>query len=128
MPPKWAERFVGIPYLDGGDSGGGADCYGLVRLVYREVRRVEAPSLARVGRSEASPGDKAPRWVKSDCGAVGDVVVFALGGVPAHCGVVVGRDLMLHAIRGRRSAIESYGTSMWAKRIAGYYRLEVPRG
>lgn len=37
------DDFLGIPYLRGGSSREGADCWGLVPLVYRETRQIEIP-------------------------------------------------------------------------------------
>src|SRR5512134_1374594 len=46
QPPSWAGAYVGIPYLDHGAARSGCDCWGLVRLIYRERTRIELPSYA----------------------------------------------------------------------------------
>jgi cell wall-associated NlpC family hydrolase len=38
-------KFVGIPFIDGGDSYDGADCYGLIRLYYRDELGIEIPNF-----------------------------------------------------------------------------------
>lgn len=36
-------RFVGIPFLDKGRSFEGADCYGIVKLWYKEILNIAIP-------------------------------------------------------------------------------------
>ena len=47
QPPSWAGAYVGIPYRDHGADRSGCDCWGLVRLVYRERARIDAAVLRR---------------------------------------------------------------------------------
>lgn len=44
----WATKYVGLPYCLGGRERDGVDCWGLVRLVYREERGVLLPDLPGV--------------------------------------------------------------------------------
>jgi cell wall-associated NlpC family hydrolase len=39
------EKYVGIPFEDRGHSKEAADCYGLVRLVYRQELGIEIPEF-----------------------------------------------------------------------------------
>lgn len=118
---RWVQRYVGIAYSEGGETHTGADCYGLVRLVYREVFKREAPSRPV---TEQTAVDGGLRWEQSPAARAGDVVTFTLNGVPAHCGIVLESGLMLHAIRGRRVCVEAFDTAKWLRRFAGYFRLE----
>lgn len=127
MSAQWAGRFIGIPYLAGGDTAEGADCYGLVRLVYRQILGRETPLLPSDVKTEGGAGVCPAKWTSVPDGCTGDVVVFRFNGLPSHCGIVVGRGQMLHAVRGQRSAIENYDSMKWLKRFAGYYRLEENR-
>lgn len=40
-PARWSQSFIGIPYLDGGESFKAVDCGGLVKLVYRDCLNIE---------------------------------------------------------------------------------------
>lgn len=37
------DRFIGIPFISNGRSFKGCDCYGLVKLYYKEVLNIEIP-------------------------------------------------------------------------------------
>lgn len=43
---KWAVKYIGIPYVRGGCTEYGADCWGLVRLVLRQERGIDMPALS----------------------------------------------------------------------------------
>jgi hypothetical protein len=37
------ENFIGVPFLDKGRTFNGCDCYGLVKLYYKEILNIEIP-------------------------------------------------------------------------------------
>jgi cell wall-associated NlpC family hydrolase len=85
-----ALRYVGIPYVWGGDSPSGFDCSGLAMYAYGRVG-LTLPHWTgyqwTVGRV-VSPGELAP----------GDLLFFDMrGGVPQHEGMYVGNGLMVQA-------------------------------
>lgn len=45
MKKHWSTRFIGLPYSPGGRERDGVDCWGLLRLIYWEERRILLPSL-----------------------------------------------------------------------------------
>lgn len=125
------DRFVGIPYADKGRDAAGVDCWGLVCLVFAELRGIELPSYAEryvtgadrraiaglvAGELDpwapVAPGDAQPF----------DGVLMREGRFPRHIGLVVGAGRMLHVQPGGTSQIERYGSGAIRPRICGFYR------
>jgi hypothetical protein len=124
--------FVGIPYQDRGRSLVGLDCYGLVRLVYRELRGIDLPShverytttadqaaIAGLIAGELDPWDE----IAAGSEITFDAVLLRDGRFISHVGVVVTPGLMLHVAQGETSRIERYGSGALKHRVVGFYRF-----
>lgn len=125
----WAERYVGIPFVERGRSREGLDCWGLALLVLAEQFRLQnlPDFLDRYAgtRDKALPSVFAEglrQWQPVLAPAPGDIVVLKIGGKPWHVGVVIARNLMLTIDRGTASVIERLDSLRWSGRIEGYYR------
>lgn len=123
---KVYSKYVGVPYVDRGRDISGWDCYGLYAYVLAEVMGKQVPSYAGTYATadDASQAlEQRGEWSRvTDEPREGDGVVFLLRGVPMHCGYVITPGYMLHALKGRDTAIERYDTMAWNKRIEGFYR------
>jgi|SRR5262245_41498303 len=130
LTPRSFEPYVGIPWLDGGRTRAGADCWGLFRLVYEEVLGIELPSysedyttaLDRMTIRRLVDG-KPDYWTRVDNPEPGDGAVLHLAN-RAHIGVVVGGGRMLHIEKGAGAVIESYHSMRIAHMLEGFYRYE----
>lgn len=125
------DGYVGIPYVERGRDRSGADCWGLLRMVFAELRGVELPSLAEDYVSCADRlvladliQDRLPAWqpIPAGCEAPFDAVLMRVKREACHIGLVVGRGLVLHADHGRDSCVEPYGSWRLAHRVVGFYR------
>lgn len=104
-------RYIGLPWLDRGQTADGCDCEGLLRLVY----------AGELGITLAAPLDRAD-WILVAAGAERPLDAILIRQAPWHVGVVVRRGLMLHMPEGGTSCIEPFDTGRWGRRVEGIYR------
>ena len=108
-----AEKWLGTPYLYGGNTKAGVDCSGFVKNVYKELGidlpRTSAQQFATLKHTN-SP-------------VVGDLVFFKKGNVINHVGIFIGDGKMIHSASKRGVVIETIlGTSL-EHRLAGYRKV-----
>ena len=128
--PSWSNDYIGIPYEPMGRTRDGLDCWGLLRLVYREQFAIDVPSYTEdyaspeeheeVGRLIRSETTRS--WKRVDYPGLGDGCLFDVYGEPAHVGVVVWPGIMLHIRRGTGSCVERYDNPTWRPRLMGFYQ------
>lgn len=126
----WSNDYIGIPYRSMGRDRDGADCWGLVRLVYRDRYGIDLPDYSEQAYDAADLAATAPLisagrdiWTAVAEPAEGDVVLLRIKGYLSHVGVLVGPVQMLHVYRdGLTACIERLDTGVWKHRIEGYYR------
>lgn len=121
----WWNSYIGIPYKSTGCSKEGCDCWGLVRLVYKNEFNIDLPGvtidmtdptmeLVHIGLDTL--------WDKTTNPQPGDVINFNILGHDRHVGIVTSPGYMLHVFdEGHTSCIEPYTSRKWKKRIAGIY-------
>lgn len=125
--------FVGIPYADLGRSREGADCYGLLRLVYAEDLGVTLPSFA--GSYETCAEHAEIAALMAEAASAGpwrpvaeiapyDALLFRVGRFDCHVAIAVDARRMLHAHARSRSVIVRRSDTLWRDRFAGAYRHE----
>lgn len=130
---SWWGAYVGLPFVDGGRDRAGCDCWGLVRLVYRDCLGIDLPSygeisardLIRVARAMGD-GQAAPCWAAVEAVPVPyDVVLMRARGASrsvAHVGVAVDAARVLHTEAGRGAAVVPLSHISVAGRIVGLRR------
>lgn len=121
-------KYIGLPYASNGRDESGIDCWGLVRLFYKQEYDIELPSYTEEysGAYDTRILDMMDlykhTWAQVSEPEVGSVIVFNILGEPFHVGVYVGEDKFIHARDGMDSVLESVSSPKWAKRIEGYYK------
>lgn len=129
----WSADYIGLPWQERGLTREGIACWGLARLVYAEVLRLDVPDYAASvpslkAREEVASvfagGVSAGPWRKVDpfLALDFDILVFRRAGLEAHVGIVCGLGRMLHIDAGQDSHVADYTTGRWAPRLAGVYR------
>lgn len=122
----WWNKYIGIPYKMMGCSMKGCDCWGLVRLVYKNEFGIDIPSvtidMTDHANMELIPMGLDAMWDKTDNPQPGDVINFHVLGHDQHVGIVTAPGQMLHVFdNGHTSCIETYTSRKWKNRIAGIY-------
>lgn len=104
---NWVSQYIGIPYLDHGRDLHGLDCWGLVRLVYRDQLNIELPSYAEISAEDLlrasraiTAGAEGEIWrpVEQSATVPFDVAVMRYAGRRAtgHVGIVTPCNRILH--------------------------------
>lgn len=125
-----AEKYIGIPYLANGRDTKGIDCWGLVRLIYKQEYNIDLPSLAEDyhmddnARIEELVNFYKEGWEPTENISAGDVVVFKVLGADTHVGVAISSTHFIHARSEHDSAIESFSSGRWKTRIVGSYKYK----
>ncbi|SFV05976.1 hypothetical protein SAMN02799631_04330 [Methylobacterium sp. 174MFSha1.1] len=128
----WSASYVGLSAEEIGTSDDRV-CWDLARLVYRTVLGVTLPAYAHL---RACPDERAQvaaaiagettdwPWSAVDPAAARDfdVVVFRIGSLDAHMGLICAPGLMLHVEAGQDSTVVPIRRSRWASRLSGLYR------
>jgi cell wall-associated NlpC family hydrolase len=125
-----------IPFVEGGRSKKGCDCWGLVRIFYKDILNIELPSFENIylnenrNYSETSDNierekikEKRDRFKQVNNPKYGDIILISLMGRPIHIGVALDNKTMIHTRKSSGVVIEDFSGVKWNKRIEGYYRL-----
>lgn len=129
----WSNAYVGLPWQEKGATREGVSCWGLVRLRYVSDLGIELPGYEGEFACAAERAEVAA--VISRATTIGpwiaipeaearddDVVVFRIGGIDAHVGLVCGPGLMLTVSRNKDSHVAPWASPLWSSRLSGFYR------
>jgi cell wall-associated NlpC family hydrolase len=109
-------KYIGIPYKNLGRDKKGCDCFGLIRLVYKEELGIILPTFTELEytkdwyKKENHILNNIPsNWVKVDYPyKLFDALIFyGVGNSPVanHIGLYVGEEKFLHILEGQTSMI-----------------------
>ena len=120
-------KYVGIPWKQGGRSFEGADCWGLLLLFYYNEFKIEINDydsffydgdLDRIYDSGVEHGEY-DNWIKLEKPQPGAGILFRCLNYPIHVGICVNNRKFLHIERSKNSVIVD--NWKWRNRIEGYY-------
>lgn len=135
----WASKYIGLPFVDGGRTASGCDCWGLVRLVLAEQAGITLPGhgdiAARDSRAirdrvaaDAASGD----WVEVARDQVARLdVVTMLGRIhngasvvagETHVGIALDARCLLHVEHGTDTVIVPLAGPLVRDRIRRIFR------
>lgn len=129
---SWEARYIGLPFLDGGRTRRGTDCWGLVRLVFAAERGIDLPSYGEISAADLlalarafKAGAADPHWPETLNPQAFDLVAMRSGqGHPGivHVGVLVDPRRLLHVERATDSVVVPITHHSVAGRIMGFRR------
>lgn len=120
-------KYIGLEFESNGRSPN-YDCWGLCILVLREQFGYELPDYSDDYFSSSDKFnipllvfEERKKWGKVDSPNAGNVVLFNIGGLPVHVGVVIDETRMLHIAEGLNACIEDFTNKKWISRLEGFY-------
>jgi hypothetical protein len=124
----WWNDYISLKYLKKGRDKDGLDCWGLVKLIYKEQYNIELPSFAE--EYEAEQQTKIEQlialgkegWEKVETPTIGDVALLRVNGLFMHVGVVVSPNQFIHVSEHTDTTVERFDTGLWKHRVEGFYR------
>jgi sulfur carrier protein ThiS len=122
------EKYIGLPFKAKGRDESGVDCWGLVRLVYKNEYGILLPSFSEqyelddTNRIADLFAQYKEGWDPVTTPSAGDVVLFKILGYETHIGVCVDKSKFLHVREGKDSVIESLTNLKWSKRVVGVFK------
>jgi len=128
----WADKYIGIPFVDHGRSYDGMDCWGLAKAVLKNEFGVDLPDLGERYKSIKDTStitrlvDETKPLVDArqvDRPAPGDLAVIMYKGAAIHIGVYVGGGYVLHTNARIQSMLERVKSPNLKSRIEGWYRI-----
>ena len=118
--------YIGIPFKYGGRDRKNLDCYGLVMLLYKELKGIEVPDVnsPEILEDIANLVSKEKtKWKECDI-EEGAVLIFSIKGYGAHVGYVIGPDKMIHTWEKTNGVTIERISFAWKHRILGCYKYE----
>lgn len=121
------DRYVGLPWRDGGRDFDGVDCYGLVWLWFRHEVGLRLPRFDHAYANAADRSETAP-LIEAGCAAwrsvairPGAVALVRRGRDPAHVALVAPGRRLLHIDKRDGLSCLVPLTEAWRRRMVGCF-------
>jgi cell wall-associated NlpC family hydrolase len=118
--------YIGIPFAYNGRDRNSLDCYGLVMLLYADLKNIKVPDVISPTYLQAMANvvsTEALKWTPCEV-QEGAVLVFSIKGYGAHVGYVIGPDKMIHTWEKTNGVTIERLSTGWNRRIIGCYKYE----
>lgn len=129
--PDWT-IYQRIPFHEKGRSFYGCDCWGLVKLIYKQECAIILPGYDEMYENtrDAEPlariinEEKNITWREVKKPEMFDVVLLRMRGLAAHVGLITAPKFMIHCMDGAGTTHEKYDSLRWGNKVLGFYRYE----
>lgn len=132
MSRPWPEKYLPVPFVDGGREASGFDCWGLVSLVMKNECAVPLPvygeisaeELVDISRQMETDTKESEIWVPVISPREFDVVVMSWFGkkIIGHVGIMIDETRILHTEKGAGVMVVSRYHDSVKRRVRGFYR------
>ena len=125
-------KYLGIPYEHHGSDNSGLDCYGMLRLFYKEEFDIEIPNYeydenwCSVGLDWIRKYYK-NNWILIDSPERYSVVGFKMPGykVEHHLGIILhDLDMFLHSPFNQAVCVNKLSQPVWKRSISSFYKIK----
>ncbi len=123
-------KYIGLPYRESGRSIEGVDCFGLIRLIYKEVREIELPGFEEVGYNNKTWHNSKGKDITDNIGSkllrvnppygLYDGIIFYkyIGSrIADHIGMYLGNNKFIHIEENSTSMISRLESTPYEHRI-----------
>ncbi len=124
------DKYLGIPYVHGGSTLDGLDCWGLLKCVYADLGIRLFDPECNYTKTWSKEGQHyfhdhyAVDWLSvSDPQPLDAVLFINNNGIANHAGVVLSSGRFIHCCRSG-VIVSRLGDVSWQRRIEGFYRLK----
>ena len=116
-------KYIGVPYLWGGENPQAFDCSGLVQWTLKKTHNILIP------RSTILQYSKWFNYFNTDFSKVkeGDLVYFKTYGTNpvSHVGVYIGNNKFVHAPNSNKEVMISNLDGYWKRKLVGFIDLNI---
>src|SRR5690554_2763460 len=133
IPQQFLDKLFFIPFEEGGRDWSGCDCWGLVRICYKELFDIALDDYSSIAYTSMSnlaiTSTSITEIIQNDFPFVeveepqyGDFVLVNMLGRPVHIGFMLSPDDMLHTAKQTGVAVENIRGDKWNRRIQSFHR------
>ncbi len=129
MDVSLVNQYLGIPYKHMGRDKSGLDCWGLVKLIYKDILNItlwdigeEYPENWSFKGKDLFMENYQKQWQCVTKTQAWDVVLLRNGGrVVNHAGIMLKKGTFIHCIKAG-VVLSNVNEKIWKPQVAGFYR------